>query len=63
MRRKIKLIWYRWRANRAYLRCRAMLDEVDCGVALLRHISPEFATQDTKFRTLWEKYQKLRDNT
>lgn len=61
MRRKIKLMWYKWQTRRAYLRCRAMLDEVDCGVALLRYISPEFAVEDDKFRKLWERYQNLRD--
>lgn len=61
MIRKIKLRWYRYLTKRAYLRCRAMLDEVDCGVALLRGISPDFAVWDMKFRTRWEKYRTLRD--
>lgn len=61
MIRRIKLRWYKWLADRAHSRCMAMLDEVDCGVALLRFLNPEFATWDTKFRTRWEKYQNLRD--
>ena len=56
---KIKLRWYKWLAKRAYLRCRTLLDEVDCGVALLKEINPRFAKEDARFRSLMKKCYEL----
>lgn len=53
--KRIKLRWYIWRLRVAYKRWRDMLDQVDCGADLLKHISPEFARQDAKVERLLNK--------
>ena len=43
--KRLRIMWWKFRARRAYLRYLSMREQYDCGSALAEHINPAIAVQ------------------